>query len=170
MHSRNQAGSGGDALQKLTQCVAFFRREWRGDLVLEFTALVVQVRQQPASFGSKGHSDRAPVLGVRQPFGQPPMFEVVDDGDHGIAVDAEAFRKLPLRLTVGTGKRQQNGVRARVGSNGRQPALEVAADMGTQLRQEEWDSLIEFSDAGVLFSHQLRLAPARIVMGRDDRV
>jgi hypothetical protein len=41
--------------------------------------------------------------------------------------------------------------------------------MGTQLRQEEWDSLVEFSDAGVVFTHQLRLTSVQIVIGQDNQ-
>ena len=54
------------------------------------------------------------------------MLKIVDDRDHGVAVNAEAFGKLALRLPVSAGQRQQNGVRARVGSDWRQPALEIA--------------------------------------------
>ncbi|BCO51591.1 hypothetical protein MINTMi198_21560 [Mycobacterium intracellulare M.i.198] len=70
-------------------------------------------------------------------------------------MDPEAFGELTLGLAVGTSECQQNCVRAGVGPYRRKPALEVAADMGAELREEKRDSFVEFSNAGVMFTRRL---------------
>lgn len=105
MNSGNEPCARGDALKKAAQRGAFFRGQGRGYFVFEVAALLMQCGQQAAGLGGERDSDRAPILGARQPLCEPSLFKLVDDHDHGIAVDPEAFGELTLRLAVGAGQR-----------------------------------------------------------------
>jgi hypothetical protein len=148
---------------------AFLRRQRRRDLVFELAPLIVQRRQQAAGLGRQGHSDSAPVRWVGQSLGKPSLFEAVDDDNHCVAMNAKAFGELALGLAVVVSQRQQHRIRSGLGSYRRQAPLEVAADIRTQLCEQKGDSFVEFGDAGVLFTHFMRLTPLVTVTYQDDR-
>jgi hypothetical protein len=134
----------------------------------EGASLLIEGRQQAARLHRQGHGDGAPVVGVGPAFGQAAAFQIIDHGHHRVAVNAQPRRQLALGLSVVRGERHQHRVGPRIRPDGRQPVLEVVADIRTQLCEQKRNPLIEFGDPGRLVTHGPRLTLDMIITMQDD--
>ena len=86
------------------QRVAFSGRQRCRDLVFQRGCLLIERREQAAGLRGQGDRDCATVVGMGQPFGQSLLLQVIDRGDHRVAMNAESVRELALRLSVVSGE------------------------------------------------------------------
>ena len=64
----------------------------------------LEVGKQLAPSGRQVERVRAPVDGVAAPLGEPALLEVVDERDHGAAVDPQRVAQRLLGLALGGGE------------------------------------------------------------------
>lgn len=106
-----------------------------------------------ARLGGQRHRERSSILGMRPAFGESLAFEAVDDGDHGVAVDAQPGRQLALGLAVFGGQGHQHGVGPRIHPGGGQRPTKLGGHVGPELGQQERNALVEGGDPGRVVIH-----------------
>ena len=87
MNARREALGLGNALQKRDELPALGRVEGAKQLGFVLLGDAFEVGQQVAPGVRQVEGVRAPVGGVASSLGEPTLLEVVDEGDHGAAVD-----------------------------------------------------------------------------------
>ena len=96
-----------------------------------------QLGQQLAALGSQVERVGAPVGGVAAPLGEPALLEVVDERDHGAAVDPQRAAQGLLGLALVGGEVAEHPEVPRVEAEGGEALGEAPVPLGAQLHQQE---------------------------------
>jgi hypothetical protein len=108
----------------------------------------LKVRKQVAPRGRQVERVRPSIGGVAPSLGEPAMLEVVDERDHGAAVEAKRDAESLLRLAFARGKVAEHaelpGMQVMLGEALREAPMGV----GAQLREEKADALAELPGRG----------------------
>jgi hypothetical protein len=110
----------------------------------------LEVRKQSASRWGQVERVRAPVGWVTLSFGEPTMLEVVDQCDHGAAVDPERIAESLLGLALGRGEVAEHSEVPRMQVESGQALGEAPVRVGAELYQEEAGSAAQFPGRGCL--------------------
>ena len=97
----------------------------------------LELGQQLAALGSQVERVRAPVDGVAAPLGEPAMLEVVDECDHGAAVDPQRSAQCLLGLALVCGEVAEHPEVARVEVEGGEALGKAPMPVRAQLHQQE---------------------------------
>ena len=118
----------------------------------------LEVGKKVAPRGRQVKRVRPPVDGVAATFSEPTLLEIVDEGDHGAAVDPERVAERLLGLTLGGGEVAEHsevpGMEVQSGEAFGELPMRVCA----QLRQQEAEAPAQPTrrgrlHAGGIFGH-----------------
>ena len=104
MDAGEQPGVAGDALQQREEPGPVGVVESAEQLSVMFVGGVLGLAEQVAGRWGEVQRVGAPVSGVASPLHQSPVFEVVDEPDHDVAVDTHRVGELLLGLPVAGGE------------------------------------------------------------------
>ena len=96
-----------------------------------------ELGQQLAARGCQEQRVRAPVVGVAAALGEPALLEVVDQRDHGAAVDPQRDAQGLLGLPLGGGEMAEHSEVPRVQAAAGEPLREATVRVGAQLHEQE---------------------------------
>ena len=127
----------GDAPQKRDQLRALRRVEGRQQLGVVLLGNALEVSEHVAPPAGEVERVRSPVREVGSSLGKPAMLEVVDQRDHGAAMDPERDAEGLLGLALGRAEVAEHpevaGMEVELG----QAIGEAPMRVGAQLHQEE---------------------------------
>ena len=102
----------------------------------------------------------APVDGVAAPLGEPALLEVVDERDHGAAVDPQRVAERLLGLALGGGEVAEHPEVPGVEVESGEAFGELPMRVGAQLGQQEADAPAQAPRRGRLRAGRLSGHPA----------
>jgi hypothetical protein len=137
MNARREALRLGNALEQRDELRALCRVEGGQQFRLVLFCDALELGQQLAALGSQIERVRAPVVGVTTPLGEPAMLEVVNECDHGAAVDPQRSAQCLLGLAVVCGEVAEHPEVARVEVEEGEALGEAPMPMRTQLHEQE---------------------------------
>ena len=97
----------------------------------------LEVGEQVAPSGRQVEGVRAPVDGVTAPLGEPALLEVVDERDHGAAVDPERVAERLLGLALGGGEVAEHSEVPGVEVESREAFGKLPMRVGAELGQQK---------------------------------
>ena len=150
MNTRREALRRGDALQKRDEPRALRRVEGSQQLGLVLLGAAFEVGKQVAPGARQVERIRAPIGGVAAPLGESTMLEVVDECDHGAAVDPERDAEGLLGLALGGGEVAEHPEVAGVEVESGEALGEAPMRVGAQLRQQEAGATAQLMRRGCL--------------------
>jgi len=137
MHALCEALRLGNALQKRDEARPFRCVEGSQQLGLVRRGYAVEVCKHGAPRGRQVERVRAPVDRVASPLGEATMLEVIDERDHGAAVDPKRDAEGLLRPALGSGEVTEHPEVSRMEVELGQALGEAPMRVGAQLHQEE---------------------------------
>jgi hypothetical protein len=145
VNARREALGLGNPLQKRDQLRALCGVEGGENLGLVLIGDPLKVRQQVASSGRQVERVRSPVGGIASPLGEATMLELVDQRDHGAAVEPQRDAERLLGAALGGGEVAERpevpGMQIERGEALRKAPMGV----GAELRQQKADAPAELS-------------------------
>ena len=103
----------------------------------------MEVGKQIAPSGRQEERVRAPVDGVAASLGESALLEVIDEGDHGAAVDPQRIAKCLLGLALGRGEVAEHSEVPGMEVEQGEALGELPMRVSTELRQQEAETLAQ---------------------------